>query len=95
MASSVVLWSRRIIRPANKEVGLFLNDDAVVGAGGGNTQVWTMLGLRVSKPAHMLPSRPLGCLDDGVSFALAAKLRYPEKQVLTGMGDGRAAGAEA
>ena len=73
-----------------KEIGDFLDDDAVVIADGGDTQVWTMLGLEVSKPGHMLSSGPFGCLGEGIPFALAAKLRYPEKQVLTTMGDGSA-----
>jgi thiamine pyrophosphate-dependent acetolactate synthase large subunit-like protein len=43
-----------------KEIGDFLNDDAVVIADGGDTQVWTMLGLEVSQPGHMLSSGPFG-----------------------------------
>jgi acetolactate synthase-1/2/3 large subunit len=49
-----------------------------------------MLGIGVSRPAHQLSSGPFGCLGVGIPFALAAKLRYPERQVLTTMGDGSA-----
>jgi len=72
------------------EIREFLDDDAIVVADGGDTQVWTMLGIGVSRPAYQLSSGPFGCLGVGIPFALAAKLRYPERQVLTTMGDGSA-----
>lgn len=72
------------------EIRNFLDDDAIVVADGGDTQVWTMLGVGVSLPGCQLSSGPFGCLGVGVPFALAAKLRHPERQVLTTMGDGSA-----
>jgi len=80
------------IHPARlmQEIRDFLDEDAVVVADGGDTQVWTMLGLGVSRPGLQLSSGPFGCLGVGIPFALAAKLRYPERQVLTTMGDGSA-----
>jgi acetolactate synthase-1/2/3 large subunit len=80
------------IHPARlmHEIREFLDDDAVVVADGGDTQVWTMLGIGVSRPGQQLSSGPFGCLGVGIPFALAAKLRYPERQVLTTMGDGSA-----
>ncbi len=80
------------IHPARlmHEIRDFLDDDAVVVADGGDTQVWTMLGIGVSRPGLQLSSGPFGCLGVGIPYALAAKLRYPERQVLTTMGDGSA-----
>jgi acetolactate synthase-1/2/3 large subunit len=80
------------IHPARlmQEIRGFLDDDAVVVADGGDTQVWTMLGIGVSRPGVQLSSGPFGCLGVGIPYALAAKLRYPERQVLTTMGDGSA-----
>jgi acetolactate synthase-1/2/3 large subunit len=80
------------IHPARlmHEIREFLEDDAVVVADGGDTQVWTMLGMNVSRPGQFLSSGPFGCLGVGIPFALAAKLRYPQRQVLTTMGDGSA-----
>jgi acetolactate synthase-1/2/3 large subunit len=80
------------IHPARlmKEIRDFLDDDAIVVADGGDTQVWTILGMNISRPGQLLSSGPFGCLGVGIPFALAAKLRYPERQVLTTMGDGSA-----
>lgn len=80
------------IHPARlmKEIRDFLNDDAIVVADGGDTQVWTILGVEIPRPGQLLSSGPFGCLGVGIPFALAAKLRYPERQVLTTMGDGSA-----
>jgi acetolactate synthase-1/2/3 large subunit len=80
------------IHPARlmQEIRDFLDDDAVVVADGGDTQVWTMIGIGVARPGLQLSSGPFGCLGVGIPYALAAKLRYPERQVLTTMGDGSA-----
>jgi len=80
------------IHPARlmKEIRDFLNDDAIVVADGGDTQVWTILGVEIPRPGQLLSSGPFGCLGVGIPFALAAKLRHPERQVLTTMGDGSA-----
>jgi len=80
------------IHPARlmKEIRDFLDDDAIVVADGGDTQVWTILGVEIPRPGQLLSSGPFGCLGVGIPFALAAKLRYPDRQVLTTMGDGSA-----
>jgi acetolactate synthase-1/2/3 large subunit len=80
------------IHPARlmQEIRDFLDEDAIVVADGGDTQVWTMLAMNVSRPGQLLSSGPFGCLGVGIPFALAAKLRYPDRQVLTTMGDGSA-----
>jgi acetolactate synthase-1/2/3 large subunit len=66
------------IHPARlmREIGDFLDDDAVVVADGGDTQVWTMLGLEASRPGHMLSSGSFGCLGVGIPFALAASSTF-------------------
>ena len=61
-----------------KEIRDFLDDDAIVVADGGDTQVWTILGVEIPRPGQLLSSGPFGCLGVGIPFALAAKLRYPE-----------------
>jgi acetolactate synthase-1/2/3 large subunit len=73
-----------------KEINAFLDKDAVLVADGGDTQVWTGMCREANLPGHYLESGVFGCLGVGIPFALAAKLRYPEKQVLVTMGDGSA-----
>ena len=79
-----------LIHPADlmQEVDDFLDPDAIVAADGGDTQVWTMMMRRVNRPGNFLDSGMFGCLGVGIPFGLAAKLKYPEKQVLVTMGDG-------
>jgi len=80
------------INPARlmKEINDFVSDDAIVVADGGETQVWTIFIRDVYQPGHFLSSGNFGCLGVGIPFALAAKLHYPDKQVLVTMGDGSA-----
>jgi len=73
-----------------QEIDDFLDPDAIVAADGGDTQVWTMMARTVRHPGHFLDSGLFGCLGVGIPFGLAAKLRYPDKQVLVTMGDGSA-----
>ncbi|MCP4750448.1 MAG: thiamine pyrophosphate-binding protein [Proteobacteria bacterium] len=73
-----------------QEIDDFLDPDAIVAADGGDTQVWTMMARQVNAPGHFLDSGLFGCLGVGIPFGLAAKLRYPKKQVLVTMGDGSA-----
>ena len=73
-----------------QEINDFLSDDAIVVADGGDTQFWTIFVRNIYEPGHLLSSGNFGCLGVGIPFALAAKLRYPEKQVLVTMGDGSA-----
>ena len=46
--------------------------DGIVVADGGDTQVCTMLGIGVSRPAHQLSSGPFGCL--GVATPMGTML---------------------
>ena len=73
-----------------KEISEFLDPDAVLVADGGDTFVATLIGAEVSLPGHFLTYGDFGCLGVGIPFGLAAKLRYPDKQVLVTMGDGSA-----
>jgi acetolactate synthase-1/2/3 large subunit len=73
-----------------KEINDFVSSDTIVVADGGDTQVWTIFLREVFHPGHLLSSGNFGCLGVGIPFALAAKLRYPEKKVLVTMGDGSA-----
>ncbi|MBW1710321.1 MAG: thiamine pyrophosphate-binding protein [Deltaproteobacteria bacterium] len=72
------------------EINAFLDNDAVVVADGGDTSVWTLLTQEPYEPGHFLVSGGFGCLGVGIPYGLAAKLRYPDKQVLVTMGDGSA-----
>lgn len=72
------------------EIDGFLDRDAIVVGDGGDTQVWTMMARKVYQPGHFLGSGMFGCLGIGIPFGLAAKLKYPDKQVLVTMGDGSA-----
>jgi acetolactate synthase-1/2/3 large subunit len=80
------------IHPARlmREIDSFLDPEAIVCADGGDTQVWTMFVMSSSRPGRHLSSGVFGCLGVGIPFGLAAKLRYPDKQVLVTMGDGSA-----
>jgi acetolactate synthase-1/2/3 large subunit len=73
-----------------KEINEFLDTDAVIVADGGDTHVSTSMGTDVSFPGHFLTYGDFGCLGVGIPFGLAAKLRYPDQQVLVTMGDGSA-----
>jgi acetolactate synthase-1/2/3 large subunit len=72
------------------EINDFLDRDAIVVGDGGDTQAWTMMGRNVYQPGHFLGSGMFGCMGIGIPFGLAAKLRFPQKQVLVTMGDGSA-----
>jgi len=84
--------NKDLIHPVDlmQEINDFLDPDAIVAADGGDTQSWTMMTRKVNHPGHYLDSGLFGCLGVGIPFGLAAKLRYPDKQVLVTMGDGSA-----
>lgn len=84
--------SERLIHPLDLmlEINAFLDRDALVVADGGDTQAWTSMAKEVFHQGHFLNSGLFGCLGVGIPYGLAAKLKYPEKQVLVTMGDGSA-----
>ncbi|HEX8099982.1 MAG TPA: thiamine pyrophosphate-binding protein, partial [Actinomycetota bacterium] len=71
-----------------KEIRDFLDHDAVVVGDGGDIVGITASIVQARQPGHWLDPGPFGCLGVGPSFAVAAKLAKPDKQVLVVYGDG-------
>jgi acetolactate synthase I/II/III large subunit len=72
-----------------KEVSDFMNrDDDIVVADGGDTCTWMGMTRTVVKGGTYLDYGLYGCLAVGLPYAIAAKLKNPDKRVLAVMGDG-------
>jgi acetolactate synthase-1/2/3 large subunit len=71
-----------------KEVGDFLDGDAIIVGDGGDVVSFAAQVLKTNYPGHWLDPGKLGCLGVGTGFAMAAKLAKPDKQVLIVHGDG-------
>jgi acetolactate synthase-1/2/3 large subunit len=71
-----------------KEVGDFLDRDAIIVGDGGDIVSFAAQVLKTHYPGHWLDTGKLGCLGVGTGFAMAAKLAKPDKQVLLVHGDG-------
>ena len=71
-----------------KDVGDFLDRDAIVVGDGGDIVSFAAQVLKTHYPGHWLDTGKLGCLGVGTGFAMAAKLARPDKQVLIVYGDG-------
>jgi acetolactate synthase-1/2/3 large subunit len=71
-----------------REMRDFLDSDAVVVGDGGDIVGIAATVLTPRYPGHWLDPGPFGCLGVGPSFAMAAKLAKPEKQVAIVYGDG-------
>jgi thiamine pyrophosphate-dependent acetolactate synthase large subunit-like protein len=71
-----------------REIRDFLDPDAVVVGDGGDIVGISASIVQARYPGHWLDPGPFGCLGVGPSFAMAAKLAKPEKQVLVIYGDG-------
>ncbi len=71
-----------------REIRDFLDPDAVVVGDGGDIVGVSASILQARHPGHWLDPGPFGCLGVGPSFAIAAKLAKPDKQVLIVYGDG-------
>jgi acetolactate synthase-1/2/3 large subunit len=71
-----------------REIRDFLDPDAVVVGDGGDIVGISASILQARQPGHWLDPGPFGCLGVGPSFAIAAKLAKPDKQVLIVYGDG-------
>jgi len=83
-ADSVPIHPQRFAR----EIRDFLDPDAVVVGDGGDIVGISASILQARYPGHWLDPGPFGCLGVGPSFAIAAKLAKPDKQVLIVYGDG-------
>ncbi|HEX2069543.1 MAG TPA: thiamine pyrophosphate-dependent enzyme, partial [Actinomycetota bacterium] len=71
-----------------REIRDFLDPDAIVVGDGGDVVGIASSVIQARYPGHWLDPGPLGCLGVGPSFAMAAKLAKPDKQVLIVYGDG-------
>jgi acetolactate synthase I/II/III large subunit len=71
-----------------REIRDFLDPDAVVVGDGGDVVGISASIVQARYPGHWLDPGPFGCLGVGPSFAMAAKLAKPDKQVLVIYGDG-------
>jgi acetolactate synthase-1/2/3 large subunit len=71
-----------------REIRDFLDPDAVVVGDGGDIVGISASIINARYPGHWLDPGPFGCLGVGPSFAMAAKLAKPDKQVLIVYGDG-------
>jgi len=72
-----------------KEVNDFMNcEDDIVVADGGDTAIWMGMTRTVRKGGTYLDYGLYGCLAVGLPYAIAAKLKNPDKRVLAIMGDG-------
>jgi acetolactate synthase I/II/III large subunit len=71
-----------------REIRDFLDDDAVVVGDGGDIVGISAGIIQARYPGHWLDPGPFGCLGVGPSFAIAAKLAKPDKQVCIVYGDG-------
>jgi acetolactate synthase-1/2/3 large subunit len=71
-----------------REIRDFLDPDAIVVGDGGDIVGITASIVQARHPGHWLDPGPFGCLGVGPSFAMAARLAKPDKQVLIVYGDG-------
>jgi acetolactate synthase-1/2/3 large subunit len=71
-----------------REIRDFLEPDAVVVGDGGDIVGISASIIHARYPGHWLDPGPFGCLGVGPSFAVAARLARPDKQVLVVYGDG-------
>jgi acetolactate synthase I/II/III large subunit len=72
-----------------REVNDFMDrENDIVVADGGDTTVWMGMTRTVRKEGSYLDYGLYGCLAVGLPYAIAAKLKNPDKRVLAIMGDG-------
>jgi acetolactate synthase I/II/III large subunit len=71
-----------------REIRDFIDQDAIVVGDGGDIVGISASIIQASYPGHWLDPGPFGCLGVGPSFAIAARLAKPDKQVVVVYGDG-------
>jgi len=78
------------VHPARlcKEIRDFIDRDATIVIDGGETSLWGFSIIRNYEPGHLLGVGPTGTIGIGTSYAMAAKIAKPDKQVLLLSGDG-------
>jgi acetolactate synthase I/II/III large subunit len=73
-----------------REIADLLDGDSIIVADGGETSQWMSGQAIVESTGRYLSHGYLGCLGVGIPFGLAAKVAYPDRKVLTIIGDGSA-----
>ncbi|HMK66473.1 MAG TPA: thiamine pyrophosphate-dependent enzyme, partial [Thermodesulfobacteriota bacterium] len=72
-----------------REVNAFMDrEDDIVVADGGDTCTWMGMTRTVRQAGTYLDYGLYGCLAVGLPYAIAAKMKHPDKRVLAIMGDG-------
>jgi acetolactate synthase-1/2/3 large subunit len=71
-----------------KELGEFLDRDAIVIGDGGDYVSYAGRVIETFEPGCWMDPGPFGCLGSGPGYAIAAKLARPESQVCLLLGDG-------
>lgn len=71
-----------------KEVAAFMDDDAIFCPDGGQIMEWAHSYIGVRVPKQRLFVAGMGQLGFGLPFANAAKLHFPDRQVINVVGDG-------
>lgn len=71
-----------------QEIADFLDGDATIIADGGDTSVWMAGQAVVESGGRWMSHGYLGCLGVGIPFGMGVKVAYPDRRVLTIIGDG-------
>jgi len=70
------------------ELNKFIDDDTIVTTDVGQNQMWAMHHLKIRRPRQFISSGSFGTMGFGLPSALGAKCAFPEKKVVTVVGDG-------
>ncbi len=71
-----------------REIDDFLTEDAIFIGDGGDVVTMSANAIQPRCPGHWLDPGPLGTLGVGTPFAIAAKVAWPDKEVVVLFGDG-------
>ena len=81
---STPILPQRIMHELNK----FIDKDTIVTTDVGQNQMWAMHHLKIERPRQFISSGSFGTMGFGLPSALGAKCAFPEKKVVTVVGDG-------
>jgi len=70
------------------EINRLIDDDLIITTDVGQNQMWAMHYLDIHNPRQFITSGSFGTMGFGLPSALGAKAAFPEKKVLTIVGDG-------